>query len=84
MTLSASFVVCGIDVSKDRLDVALGGMRTEKWQVPNTPQGQTMLAKDLAKKGVSLVVMEATGGYEAAGACTLQALELATAVINPR
>ena len=33
---------------------------------------------------VSLVVMEATGGYEAALACALQAAGLAVAVVNPQ
>jgi transposase len=33
---------------------------------------------------VSLVVMEATGGYEAALACALQAAGLAVAVVNPK
>jgi transposase len=34
--------------------------------------------------GVALVVMEATGGYEAALACALQAAGLSVAVVNPR
>jgi transposase len=34
--------------------------------------------------GVALVVMEATGGYEAALACALQAAGLTVAVINPK
>jgi transposase len=34
--------------------------------------------------GVALVVMEATGGYEAALACALQAAGLPVAVVNPR
>jgi transposase len=34
--------------------------------------------------GVALVVMEATGGYEAALACALQAAGLAVAVVNPK
>ena len=33
---------------------------------------------------VGLVVMEATGGYEAALACALQAVGLHVAVVNPR
>lgn len=34
--------------------------------------------------GPALVVLEATGGYEFEAACTLQAVGLAVAVVNPR
>jgi len=38
----------------------------------------------VAALGVALVVMEATGGYEAALACALQATGLPVAVVNPK
>src|SRR5690606_3441576 len=50
----------------------------------NDPQGHSALAAALQPLDVALVVMEATGGYEAALACALQAAGLAVAVVNPR
>ncbi len=43
-----------------------------------------MLAAALQPLAVALVVMEATGGYESALACALQAAGLAVAVVNPK
>ena len=48
------------------------------------PKAHSALAAALQPLGVALVVMEATGGYEAALACALQAAGLPVAVVNPR
>ena len=53
-------------------------------QVGNDAEGHSALAGALAKLQPALVLMEATGGYEAALACALQAAGLRVAVINPR
>ena len=50
----------------------------------NDAEGHTALVAALQPLGVALVVMEATGGYEAALACALQAAGLAVAVVNPK
>jgi transposase len=50
----------------------------------NEIDGHTALIAALQPLAPQLVVMEATGGYEAAVACALQAAGLAVAVVNPR
>lgn len=82
--MSEQAVIAGIDVSKAHLDVALLGQPAaiERWA--NDDAGHQALLERLAPLGVQLVVMEATGGYEAPLACALQVAGLAVAVINPR
>ena len=50
----------------------------------NEPSGHEAIVKCLLEHKVALVVLEASGGYEFALACALQAAGLAVAVINPR
>jgi transposase len=50
----------GIDVSKDRLDVAVMGERQEK-QVSNTKDGIAQLVKQMVDLQPELIVVEATG-----------------------
>ena len=71
----------GIDVSKDWLDLAFGS-RSQRFA--NDAAGMESLTALLRQEGVDLVVLEATGGYEAATAAALQAAGMAVAVINPR
>ena len=73
----------GVDVSKDVLDFALGPSASVE-SFANEPAGHEGLAKRLLEQQVALVVLEASGGYEFALACALQAAGLAVAVINPR
>jgi transposase len=82
--MSGSSVVVGIDVAKAHLDVAALGANLGTGRVDNDAEGHTALVAALQPHGVALVVMEATGGYEAAAACALQAAGLAVAVINPK
>lgn len=77
-------VVVGIDVAKDHLDVAAQGAQLDVVRYGNDAEGHSALAAALQPLEVGLVVMEATGGYEAALACALQASGLAVAVVNPR
>jgi transposase len=79
--MSAQGTVVGIDVSKDWLDVALGG---ESLRVPNETEGVASLIERLRKLEVALVVMEATGGYETQAASALAGAGLRLAVVNPR
>lgn len=55
----------GIDMSKDRLDVAFRPAR-EDLQVANDPRAIARLAGMLQRLRPELVVLEASGGYEAA------------------
>ncbi len=73
----------GIDVSKDRLDVAVrpGG---EAWQVPYDPRGINSLTERLRELAPHLVVVEATGGMELALTGELAVAGLPVAVVNPR
>lgn len=82
--MSGPSVVVGIDVAKAHVDVAALGAKLGAERFANDAQGHTGLLAALQPLGVSLVVMEATGGYEAALACALQAAGLAVAVVNPR
>lgn len=82
--MSATLVVVGIDVAKAQVDVAVLGAMLEAQRFDNEAEGHSALAAALAPLGVALVVMEATGGYEAALACALQAAGLAVAVVNPK
>ncbi len=52
--------------------------------VGNDADGHSLLADALVRLTPELVLMEATGGYEAALACALQAVGLRVAVVNPR
>ena len=78
---SALFI--GIDVSKSSLDVALGstgpilGFR-------QTPGGLADLVATLKDKNPTLVVLEATGGYELPAVTALAAAALPVVVLNPR
>lgn len=73
----------GIDVSKATLDVALGS-DGEVIQVANDEPGTAQLLTRLEKEAPALVVMEATGGYEAQVAGAIAGSGLSVAVVNPR
>ena len=76
----------GIDVASQHVDVAAIGaeLAASLGRVSNDADGHSALADGLARLAPGLVLMEATGGYEAALACALQAAGLRVAVINPR
>lgn len=73
----------GIDVSKQRLDVH-ARPSGEEWSVANDAKGHAELVGKLASLSPTLVVLEATGGYQAAVAAELGASKLPVAVVNPR
>jgi transposase len=77
-------VVVGVDVAKRKLDVAAVGASLPRAVYANDPEGHELLAADLATLSAKLVLMEASGGYEAALACTLAAAGQDVAVVNPR
>lgn len=73
----------GIDVSKATLDIAASSAIAQ-FSVANDADGFDSIIAELRKHSVSLVLMEATGGLEAAVACALQAEGFELAVVNPR
>lgn len=73
----------GIDVSKATLDIAASSA-IEQFSVANDADGFDSIIAVLRKHTVALVLMEATGGLEAAVACALQAEGFENAVVNPR
>jgi len=75
--------IIGIDVSKARLDVALL-QAGQSFSVANDQGGVGELIEALKARELSLVVLEATGGYEALAAGTLAQAGFAVAVVNPR
>lgn len=82
-TMTGSVLVVGIDVGKSHLDVAAN----HSWaasRFDNDADGHSQLVEQLQASHPSLVVMEATGGYEQALACALQAAGIAVAVVNPK
>lgn len=81
--MSTNSIFCGIDVSKDRLDVALLPSK-ESWSVSNDESGIDELVGRLRRLGPALTVLEATGGYEMAAATGLAHADLPLAIINPR
>lgn len=82
--MSESSVVVGIDVAKLHVDVRVDAVPPLAERLTNDGEGHAALIERLAPFDVALVVMEATGGYEAPLACALQAAGLAVAVVNPR
>lgn len=79
--MAESFV--GIDVSKARLDVS-ARPSSERWSVPNNERGIADLVDRMLKVGPSLIVLEATGGFELACVGALAAAAAPVVVINPR
>ena len=76
-----SFV--GIDVSKDRLDVhILPAGRT--FTTRRDGNGVEQLVGELRQLAPVLIVLEATGGFEATVAAALAGARLRIAVVNPR
>ncbi|HAV9203730.1 TPA: IS110 family transposase, partial [Escherichia coli] len=73
----------GIDVSKATLDIAATA-EIEQFTTSNDSDGFDEIINKLKECRISLVLMEATGGFEAAIACSLQAAGFDVTVINPR
>lgn len=80
--MSQASVFAGIDVSKERLDLALstGGSGS----FANTDAGVRELLQQLKPQRCELIVLEATGGFEVPAASALAAAGLPVVVVNPR
>lgn len=75
-------MVVGIDVSKDRLDVAVRPTG-EAFRVGRDGEGLDALQARLVPLSPVLVAVEATGGYETVVAASLAAAGLPVVVVNP-
>lgn len=76
-------VYVGIDVSKDRLDVAIGEAQTGQ-AVSNSQRGIRKLVKQMLAQRPKLLVVEATGGYEEAVVMALFEAGLPVALVSPQ
>jgi transposase len=72
----------GIDVAKDHLDIAVHGAKG--WRTTNDEAGISALISQLRKQTPTLVVLEATGGYERGITAALVEATIPVAVVNPR
>jgi transposase len=72
----------GIDVSKDRLDVAIAG-RLESWELTNDAKGIASLKVKLIQMKPKMVVMEASGGYEKRAYTGMMKAGIPAVVVNP-
>lgn len=72
----------GIDVAKDELVVGL--LPATTWAVTNTEPGIRELRARLGPLAPTLIVLEATGGYELAVVAALLESQLPVVVVNPR
>ena len=80
-------IVCGVDVSKVRLDAQVGssvGSSGARASFENDAAGIADLAAFCAREGVALVVLEATGGYERQAFLGLWQQGVPCALTNPR
>lgn len=75
-------VIVGIDVGKTKLDVAVAGNGSAReWS--NDERGRRVLSGWLSEQEVELVVVEASGGIEAALVSELVEAGIPVAVVNP-
>lgn len=75
-------ITVGIDVSKDRLDVAVRPSG-EVLTVERNAAGLELLATRMRELSPHLVALEATGGFETVAAAALAAAGLPVVVVNP-
>jgi len=75
-------VIVGIDVSKDKLDVAIRPSG-ERLVVKRSEAGLEELKNRLGALAVAVVGLEATGGYETVVAASLSAAGLPVVIVNP-
>ena len=84
--MKISYPIAGIDISSTALDCAV--LKEDgtfaAMSLLNTKAAASKLAKALAKKNVSLVVIESTGGYETPIMAALAAEGVPFARVNPR
>jgi len=75
--------IVGIDVAKDKVDVALRSAGAEA-TFANTPSGRRQLVKWVKQHQVDKAVMEASGGYERSWARLLQDGGIEVWIVDPK
>jgi len=75
--------IVGIDVAKDKVDVALRSAGVEA-TFANTPSGRRQLVKWVKQHQVGKAVLEASGGYERSWARLLQDAGLEVWIVDPK
>jgi transposase len=78
----AEAVFVGIDVSKERLDIASSD--GQQWSCANQEGDFQELIGRLKRQQAGLIVLEASGGYEGSVVASLSAASLPIVVVNPR
>lgn len=81
--LNQEQIFVGVDISKEKLDIAIGATKG-KWQVNNNPAGIRKAIELFKEKGASLVVFEATGGFELSFWHALTEAGIPATPVNPR
>jgi transposase len=81
--MSAPQCFVGIEVAKAQLDIAVRPTG-DRWTVPNDEAGIASLVAQLQAVHPTLLVLEATGGYQRAVVAALAAAGLPVVVANPR
>jgi transposase len=76
-------VIVGIDAAKSKFDVHVSPWG-KRFSCPTTKAGLRLLSSRLSRTNPSLVVLEATGGYEFPIASALFKAGLPVSVVNPR
>ncbi len=77
------FIAVGIDVAKNKLDIAVRPLKT--WDtVPYNEKGIDKIIKALGKLEPDIIAVEATGGLESRLSIALFEASLPIAVVNPR
>jgi transposase len=81
--MAETLIFVGIDVAKAQLDIALRPTG-ERWSIANDDASITALVVQLQAVQPTLIVLEATGGYQRAVVAALAAAGLPIVVANPR
>ena len=84
MTQNGYSLVIGIDVSKAKLDIAWGPNGPLETIENTNAEIARLLIKKIEDPANTLIVMEATGGYESGLVDLLHKSKLSLAVVNPR
>jgi len=80
--MTTSRKIVGIDVAKEKLDIAVQG-ETRASQITNDEKGIASLLKKMQVLKPALIVVEATGGYQRRVVLRLYEAGLPVAVVNP-
>lgn len=81
--MSESPVFVGIDVAKAQLDIAVRPTGA-RWNTPNDEAGIATLVTQLQALAPTLIVLEATGGFQREVVAALTVVGLPVVVANPR